>query len=627
MPALTPLLADAAHALRSLWRAKRHSAATVLTLACGGGVSLALASVAWAGLGWQAPPDPPVFGRLANGAAGGWTEQLRSAAELQREGFQSIAVVLLGAAIAVALVTCVNAAAYVVIRASARRHERAMRAALGATRLRLVMQSLAENGMLALAGALGAAVVGAGLLRVLRASWPAAGGQIAGDPGTAPLLLGLGPPAVAVILFGVAPALRAGRGNLHAELTTGSRATPNRYEGWVRRTITVAQLATSMALLVGAGLLVRGSLPGTAAVSPGFDPRDTLTLRLDTPATLAADPARRAAALAVALERVRAVPGVRTAALGSPDAWLGLGPHDRVVSFCRECSLANVMTPVLSGGTRHLAVSPGWFGTLGVRVLKGRELTEADRGRRVVVINRAFAGRLFPRGEPLGKRLSPTGFWGPTYTVVGVVDDVAPAGPGTPQARAPALYLSTHAHPPTTAAVAIRTIGDPMRIAPAVAAALRTSIPGARVGEVMTMQARLAAYRAPLGWFGVVLGAVAAVALLLCVASVYSVVAYGVARRTREIGVRLALGAQEQQVVRHVLGGGVRLARTGALFGAMLAVGTGQTVAHFFRGVRVVEPVTYAAVAAILGAAAIAASWFPARRAARLDPLDALRSE
>ncbi|HYH79621.1 MAG TPA: FtsX-like permease family protein, partial [Longimicrobium sp.] len=281
----------------------------------------------------------------------------------------------------------------------------------------------------------------------------------------------------------------------------------------------------------------------------------------------------------------------------------------------------------LVGPTRNMTVSPGWFGTLGVRVLKGREMTEADRGRRVAVINRAFAGRLYPRGEPVGKPLSPTGFFGTTYTVVGVVDDVAPSGPGTPQARAPAMYLSTDQHPPTTAAVAVRTTGDPMRLAPAVTAALRSAIPGARVGEAMAMQARLARYRAPLGWFAAVLGAVAASALLLCVAAVYGVVAYGVARRTREIGVRMALGAREGQVVRHVLGGGVRLARGGAIFGAMLAVGTGQTVAHFFRGIPVLEPVTYAVVAAVLGGAAIAASWFPARRAARLDPLEALRAE
>ncbi len=627
MPALTPLLVDAAHALRSLWRARRHSITTVLTLAFGGGVSLALAGAAWAGLGWRAPADPPVFGRLPGGAPGGWTDELRSAASLQRDGYRAVFAVLLAAAIAVALVTCVNAAAHVVTRASARRHERAMRAALGASRQRLVAQALAESGALALAGALGAAAIGAGLLSVLRASWPAAGGQIAADPGSAAYLLALALPAAAVMLFGIAPALGAGRGNLHAQLTTGGRATPDRHEGWARRAITVAQLATSMALLVGAGLLIRGSLPGTAAQAPGFDPRDTLTLRLDTPAALAASPARRAAALGAALARVRAVPGVRAAALGSPDAWLGLGAEDRVTTFCRECSQANMVTPVLVGPARNLAVSPGWFRALGVRVLQGREMAEADRGRRVAVINRAFAGQLYPRGEPLGKALSPTGFFGATYTVVGVVDDVAPPGAGTPQARTPALYLSTELHPPTSAAVAVRTRGDPMALAPAVAAALRAAIPGARVGPAMTMEARLARYRAPLGWFAAVLCAVAAAALLLCVAAVYAVVAYGVARRTREIGIRMALGARDRQVVRHVLAGGVRLARAGAIFGAMLAVGTGQTVAHFFRGVDVVDPATYAAVAAVLGGAAIAASWIPARRAARLDPLDALRTE
>jgi hypothetical protein len=328
------------------------------------------------------------------------------------------------------------------------------------------------------------------------------------------------------------------------------------------------------------------------------------------------------------MARVRAVPGVKAAALGTPDAWLGLGTQDRVTTYCRECSKAGMITPVLVGPARNLSVSRDWFGALGVRVLKGRVFSPADRGERVVVINQAFAGQLFPRGEPLGKPLSVTGFFGTPYRVIGVVGDVAPPGPGTPQTPAPALYLPADLHPPTTAAVAIRAAaGDPMRLAPAVTAALRAAIPGARVAEVMTMQARLARYRAPLGWFGWVLCGVAAAALGLCVAAVYSVVAYGVARRTREIGVRMALGAQEGQVVRHVLRGGVRLAGFGTLFGLMLAIGTGQTVAHNFRGIPVIDLATYASVAALLCAAAVAASWFPARRAARLDPLVALRAE
>jgi putative ABC transport system permease protein len=590
-------------------------------------VALALAAVALAGLGWRAPADPPLFGRNPGGATGGWTGEIRSAAAQQGDGFRAIFAVLLAAAIALALVTCVNAAAHVVIRASSRRHERAMRAALGATRFRLSIQALAEGGTLALAGALGAAATGALLLWLLRASWPADGGQLAGSPGMMPVVLALLAPAAAVILFGLAPALAAGRGNLHAKLGTGARSTPDRFEGWVRRTITVAQMTLSMALLVGAGLLIRGSLPGSASAATGFNPRDTLTLRLDTPSTLAGDPARRSAALALALERVRAVPGVEAAALGSRDAWLGLGTQDKVTTFCPECSQANMITRVLVGPARNLSVSASWFGALGVQVLRGRAFASGDEGQRVVVINRSLAGRLFPRGEPLEKQLSITGFFGTKYRVIGIVDDVAPAGPGTPQTPEPALYLPADLHPPTSASVAVRTGGDPMRLAPAVSAALRAAIPGARVAEVMTMEARLARYRAPLAWFGVVLCAVAAAALLLCVTALYSVVAYGVSRRTREIGVRMALGAREGQVVRHVLGGGMRLARLGTLFGAMMAVGVGQTVAHYFRGVPVLDAAVYVGVAAVLAASALAASWHPARRAARLDPLVALRSD
>jgi len=169
--------------------------------------------------------------------------------------------------------------------------------------------------------------------------------------------------------------------------------------------------------------------------------------------------------------------------------------------------------------------------------------------------------------------------------------------------------------------------GDPRALAPAVEAALRASVPGARVSGVMTMEERLAAYDAPLRWFAAVLAFVAAAALLLGSGGVYAVVAYGVARRTREIGVRMALGARVGQVVRHVLGGGLRLARTGTILGAMMGFGVAQTLSMRFRGIPLFDAPTWLLVPTALAAATLAASWIPARRAARVDPLTALRGE
>ncbi|MFL5381938.1 MAG: FtsX-like permease family protein [Longimicrobiaceae bacterium] len=621
------LATDAAHALRSLRRAPGHAAGTVLTLACGCGVALPLIAAARAGLAWRPALEQPAFGRIEGGGAGGWTEVLRSPVELRLEGERAMLWVLLAAGLLVLAATCVNAGALVLTRASARRHERALRAALGAGPARLLAQGWAEGAVLAAAGCALGLALGMAALRILQSTWPAARALLADAPDRVSVALALGLPAAVVLLFTLAPARRAGRGDLHAHLTVGERATPGPYDAWVRRVLAVAQFTASMGLLVGAGVLVRGSVPDARAAGPGFDIHDTLTLRVDPPAALHARPAERARALDAALAAVRALPGVRAAALGSPDAWLNLGPVDDVTTFCRECHLGPIFTPVLHGATRNLAVSAGWFSTLRAPLLQGREIAPGDVGARVVVVNRAFAYLLFPGGEPLGKRIALLPH-GPRYTVVGVVGDLSPRGTGTPMAPEPALYLPARRHPPRTAGLAVRAAGgDPRALAPAVEAAVRAVMPGARLSEVMTMEERLAAYDAPLRWFAAVLAAVAAAALLLSSAGVYAVVAYGVARRTREIGVRMALGALARQVVRHVVGGGLRLARTGTILGALMGFGVAQTLSMRFRGIPLFDAPTWLVVPMALAAVTLAASWIPARRAARVDPMVALRSD
>jgi len=618
---------DVSHALRSLRRAPGHVAGTVLTLACGCGAALPLIAAARAGLAWQPPLEQPPFGRIASGGAGGWTGILRNPVELRLEGERAMLYVLLAAGLLVLAATCVNAGALVLTRASARRHERALRAALGADPGRLLAQGVVEGAALALAGCLLGLALGMAALGVLQSTWPAARVLLAAAPDAGSVALALGFPAAVVLLFTLVPARSAGRGNLYAHLAVGERATPGPYDAWVRRVLAVAQFTASMGLLVGAGVLLRGSIPDARTAGPGFDPHDTLTLRLDTPRALQGRPLERARALGAAVAAVRAIPGVRSAALGSPDAWLNLGPVDEVTSFCRECHLGLIMTPVLHGATRNLAVGPAWFATLGAPLLRGREIEPRDAGRRVIVINQAFANRLFPGGEPLGKRVAllPDG---PRYTVVGIVGDLSPRGTGTPREPAPAIYLPTDRHPPSPAGLAVRAArGDPRALAPAVRAAVRAAVPGARVSEVMTMEARLALYDAPLRWFAAVLAAVAAAALLLSSGGMYAVVAYGVARRTREIGVRMALGARVRQVVRHVLGGGLRLARTGTILGAMMGFGVALTLTMRFRGIPLFDAPTWVLVPAVLAAVTLVASWIPARRAARVDPMTALRRD
>ena len=621
------MLASIRHALRSLRRAPGHAAGTVLTLACGCGAALPLIAAARAGLAWRPAAEQPAFGRIEGGGAGGWTEVLRNPVELRLDGERAMLWVLLAAGLLVLAATCVNAGALVLTRASARRHERALRAALGASPERLLAGALGEGAALAAAGCALGLLVGVAGLRVLRAAWPADEALFPALPGAAAIALAAGIPAAVVILFTLLPARRAGRGNRHAHLTVGDRATPGPYDAWVRRVLAIAQFTASMGLLVGAGVLVRGSLPGAGTAKPGFDPHDTLTLRIETPAGLRARPAERARALEAARTAVAALPGVRAAALGSPGAWLHLGPEDDVTTFCRECSLGMVMTPVLHGSVRNLVVSPGWFATLRAPLVAGRELGPEDAGRRVAVVNRAFAGRLYPGGDPMGKRVELYRH-GPRYTVVGVAENLSPRGTGTPYEPAAAIYLPADRHPPRVVGMAVRAVrGDPLALAPAVEAAVRAAIPGARLSEVMTLEAALARYDSPLRWFAAVLAAVAAAALLLGSAGMYAVVSYGVARRTREIGVRMALGARAGQVIRHVLGGGLRLARTGTILGALMAFGVAQTVSLRFRGIPLFDAPTWIAVPLLLAAVTLLASWIPARRAAGVHPMEALRSD
>lgn len=619
MPPLPPIVSEASHVFRSLRRARAHAAATVLTVALGVAAALPLVAAARAGLAWKAPRQAPSFARAA-GAGGGWTHDVRSITDLQLDGVRVVLCVVMAAGLLVLAATCMNAGALVLTRASARRHERALKAALGAGPARLLAHALAEGAVLALAGSALGAVIGIRVLRVLQSAWPGLP-VMRHAPDAATLAIAIVIPCVVVVLFTVAPVLGAGRGNLHEHLSVGARATPGRYDAWFRRVLAIAQLTASMALLVGAGVLIRGSMPGTAPAGPGFDPRDTLTLRIDTPRAADGD------ALGRALAAVRALPGVRAASLATAEAPLGLGPADVVIGYCRECFSYGMATPVITATARNVAVGPGWFSTLRVPMVRGREIGAGDAGERVVVIDRALADRLFRYAEPVGKTVA-FAEHGPAYRVIGVAGQVAPRGTGTPFEPAPTIYLPALIHPPSTVTLAVRAAGrDPLALAPGVSASVERAVPGATVSQVMTMEARLARYAAPLRWFAAVLAAVAAAALLLCAGGVYGVVAYGVERRRREIGVRMALGATAGQVVRHVVGGGARLAGRGMLFGAMAALGTAQSLAVLFRGVPIIDAATWIAVPALLAAVTVAASWVPARRAARIDPAAALASE
>lgn len=611
------------HALRStlgsLRRPRGFAASLAFTIALGaalGGPVLALVDGRFSHS--RPGPAPPAFDRH-----GGWTPELRLPGTIRADDVDSLAWIALAMALLVVAGAAVNLATLLLARASARRYETAVRAAVGATPARLAGRALAEG---ALVGALGG---GAGLLLGItagatgRRSWPADAGWLAADfpvaawtAGTAAALGGL------ALLAAVLPPALAARRDLHAALTVGARATAGPGETLLRKTLAVLQFAGSATLLTAGVLLLRGGLPRADAGALGLDPRDTLAFQVRLPA---ADAPARAALQQAMLAAAGRVRGVRSASAATPDAWLGLAPEDRIRTLCDRCVLGNMYAPQLVGTVRHHAVSPGWFHTMGIGVLSGRELRPDDA--RAVVINRAFAATLLPRAEPVGQRVVFRGWWDDPYVVVGVVDDARAPGPGTGGAPKPTLYLSALHHPPRTLALAVRTAGDPVDREPLVRRALAVAAPGAHVGPGEPLQTVLDRHRAPLRWFAVLLIVLAAGATVAAAGGLYGVMAFSVGRRTREIGVRMATGATERHVRRLLLGEALRITLIGGTLGSIGAITMARLLQERFYGVDPFDLTTYVGVAILLAAITLAAAYRPALRATRVHPNEALRAE
>jgi putative ABC transport system permease protein len=606
----------------------KFRAAVAFTLAVGIGAGLSLLGFAEAGLEHVAPRILPVWDRMAG--AHGWTDRLRTVEEIRHAGVQSLLRVVWGTTALVVVSAVIIAAARVLARGAAQRPAIAMRVVLGAPAGRILRFVAADAAVPVLMGGLLGTCLGWVAGELLRARWPADDSWATG--GLRALLPAVVGPVGVALLCALAPVAIAFRRELASGLGTGDRATAGRYEGWVRRVMTIAQFTASMALLVGAGTLLRGALGSDAGAGTGFDPRDTLTMTVTLPAAARTDAALRATYLRDTLNRVRALPGVRAASLAGEDAWLGTGPRDVVTSYCRPFCYAFVLVPVLQKSVHQLVASPGYFQALGLPVLRGRALAEGPAMEAVITQS---AGRLlFPGLDPVGQHLLPwreesllsAGAAVPKYRVVGIVGDVRPLGPGVGEMVSPTIYLSALRHPPMVVGLAVRAAGDPMLLSGAVRRAVRAAVPGALVRDVMTMEARLARFAAPVRWTAAVLSVLSAVAVVLACAGLYGVVREGVARRTREIGVRMALGARQEQVVRHVVGDAMRLARTSLILGTLAALATARTLQGYFHGIQTWDPALYAGVALLLTAVALAASYLPARAAAGVDPMIAIRS-
>ena len=529
--------------------------------------------------------------------------------------------IVLAAVAVVLLIACANVANLQLARAASRRREIAVRAALGAGRGRLARQLLTESLVLSVAGGATGLLFARWATRALVAAVPG-GLPVSGDVGldSSVLAFAAAVTVAAGVLFGAAPALHAVRTNLNDAL--GARAGDGAIGGRVdaRSTFVALQLALCVVLLVGAGLLTR-TLATLQRVDPGFDPHALLTAEFRLPAAKYRDTASIIAFATRAIAEIRAVPGVQSAALVGAVPLSGNWDSDSYVS-AEHPDVPAASAPSLQSNT----TTDGYFRTMGIPFIAGRDFDDSDRFRSnpVVIVNKELARREWPGVSAIGKRIKllRPNIW---VTVVGVVGDVKHLtlqDTPTPQA-----YFPIAQAPNIFSSIVARTTGDPASFAKAVRAAIWTVDADQPVWRMRSMESFVDRQVATPAFIVVLTGAFSFLALLLATVGVYGVMSYAVEQRTREVGIRMALGAQRDQVVRLVLGRGLRVVGVATVIGLAAAFGATRLLRSQLYGVDPTDAVSFAAGPALLVLVAFLACWLPARRAARLDPVLALRSE
>jgi putative ABC transport system permease protein len=531
--------------------------------------------------------------------------------------------ILLGAVGCVLLIACTNVANLLLAKASARQKEMAIRAALGASRGRVIRQLLVESMLLSLIGA---------LLGLLLALWCVGViGNLASvnlprahEVGLDLRVLGF---AVLVSLFagvafGLIPAVQASRPDLNETLKEGGRGSQGGARNRIRSGLIVSEVALALVLLVGAGLLLN-SFFRLYNVSPGFNTQNALTMQISLPGNKYPDAKRRTAFFERVLERIESLPGVEAAGVmgtmpinGSPDIFFAVSGRPG--------------QPENGYSTDFDFCSPNYFRAMGIPLLKGRSFDQRDRvgSSRVVIISEALAREYFPNEEPLGKRIHldvSTGKIDEGWEIVGVVGDVRMRGLG--EMIKPCVYRPQAFSPWGSGRLLIRTVGTPLALTEGVRKAVFEVDPSQPVANVRTVEDVIAASVAQRRFSLMLLSTFAGAALLLAAIGLYGVVAYTVAQRTREIGIRMALGANRGAVVALVLRQGMKLAGIGIVVGIAGALGLTRVLTKLLYGVKPNDPLTFAGVSLVLLCVAVLASWLPARRAGRVDPIVALRTE
>jgi putative ABC transport system permease protein len=533
--------------------------------------------------------------------------------------------ILFVAVIFVLLIACANVANLLLARAAVRRREVALRAALGAGRWRIVRQLLTESMMLAVLG---------GALGVLLAWW---GLRLLVDlnPANIPrvenirldgrvLWFTLGLSLLTGLIFGLAPALQTTNLQLSETLKEGGRAgAGGRSAQRLRGTLIVAEVALTLALLVGAGLLIR-SFSRLQQVDPGFKAENLLTLRLTLPRSRYTDGARAVSFFERLQERLSALPGVVSASVTTDIMLRKLATSS---SFTVENRPQDPSELALE--LPFDRVQPNYFQTMGIPLAQGRAFTALDGPNTpsVAIVNETFVKRYFPNEDPIGKRFTfgdpgPEAQW---ITIVGVVHDTKRQGIDQPIRIESWMPLAQS--PAGSMDVVLRTTGDPLALSNAAREAVWSIDRDLPIPKIQTMEQNLSSRVAQRRLNMLLLGLFALVALLLAAVGIYGVMSYAVTQRTNEIGIRTALGAQTSDVLRLVVGEGMKLALAGVAIGLIATFALTRLMASLLFGVSASDPITFATIAALLIGVALLACLIPARRATKVDPMVALRYE
>ena len=537
--------------------------------------------------------------------------------------------VLLGATVLLLLVACANVVNLLLSRMADRGQEIALRTALGAGRVRLGRQLLTESLVLSAVGAVvGVAVASLGI-----------GALVSLGPESLPrldevqlnarvLLFSLAATAVTGVIFGLAPVARLMRTDIRGALQDGARGSTGR-RATGRGMLVVAQLAVAVMLVVGAGLLTRSFIE-LLDTEPGFDATNLLTLRVDLPSRAYADLDRVADFPAEIIARLESLPGVGSVAA------TGTLPLEREIPFLGNFFVQDRVAP--EQGEEPIAhyrqVSPGYLGTMGIDLLSGRDFDALDdrEATGVALVDQALATRYFPGEDPIGKvidglppHVALGGFFPPSFEIVGVVQDVKYFGLSQPSD--PSLYLPLAQAPFRRISFTLRTTADSESLVAMVRREIHATDPTVPISRISTMERIVSTSVARERFSMLLLMMFAAAALVLASVGVYGVMSYGVSQRTAELGVRIAMGAEPEDVLGLILKQGALLAAVGVGLGLLGAGLLSRVMASQLYGIGATDPATYAAGAGTLFAVALAAVYVPARRAARLDPVVALSGD